>query len=167
MMDSNSAFFRALTYRGFVSNDRATCISIFSGTAPTEETIASFTSGDIYQVTSLLSAIEESSTLLANLTFEASITSEFLGDDNFVIPLSDSTRELIVKATGTASFFIMYAPLSNTVSLDPSESSGLSAYQILVGSVGSIGSGEDLELPDSEISLLKDYKCSDINVSLT
>ena len=165
MLDSNSAFFRAITKLGFETNSYTTAISIFSGDQPTEEYIESYVSPTQYDISSIIANLDPSSVLLGNIGFETQITSEYEGDDDFVIPLSDSLNEITVKASGTATWFLMYAIVKN-VATDVSQTASLFSFQVILGTVGDLGSGADLELPESSLDINKDYKCSDIKISL-
>lgn len=165
MLDSNSAFFRALTRLGFETTSYSTCINIYSGTVPTDEFIEQNVTGNLYDVKAITDSLPAESVLLGNLAFENSIVSEYEGNDHFVIPLSDSIREIAVKATGVATWFMLYSS-NKLTNPDPSLETSINAYQIIIGTVGDIGSGADLELPESSLDLNKDYKCNDIVVSL-
>lgn len=165
MLDSNSAFFRAITASGFVTNGYSAGINIYSGDAPTDEFIEQHVSGNEYDIISMTNALPVSNTLLGTLGFESTINAEYEGDDHFVLPLSDSTREIVVKETGVASWFMLYS-VPKALNDDPTSQSPLTALQIIVGTVGDLGSGADLELPESSLDINKDYKCNDITVSL-
>lgn len=167
MLDSNSAFFKAMVSTGFDTPSQSFCIEIYDGTMPDDAHILA-NQGALanYNVDELRNSFVGTS-LLGAMGFETSIIAEDLGDDNLVVPLSDSVRELVVSKAGTATWFMLYVAVGSIGSGDdPTEVANLKAHQLLVGSVGTLGSGADLELPNAEIALDRDYKCSDINISL-
>ena len=166
MLDSNSAFFKAATKDSFLVTSHSVVIELYNGTMPDDALFLDEThhSSNRYTMDTLKAALNPDNTMLAGLGFETNIIAEYEGADTIVFPLSDSVREFYVQSAGTATWFMMYIHQGSVT--DPSTATGLVAPQILIGTVGDIGSGEDLELPSAEIAVDRDFKCSDVVINL-
>lgn len=166
MLDSNEAFFRVATNQSFLTPSHSAVIELYSGTMPDDSIFldeANY-SNNTFDMDKIRAALNVDNTKLAGLGFEPAIIAEYEGKDRIVFPLSDSTREFHVYEAGTATWFMMHFYPGDVNDPDPINS--MKSSQVIIGTVGDLASGEDLELPGATVSLDRDFKSSDVVINL-
>lgn len=170
MISTNVDFFRASTWSNMSITTVSFCLEVFSGPMPGDDVFENpdfFTTSHVFNIQPLRDSLPVECVRLGVLAFETNIVVEYVNDSNAVIPLSDSVRELLVEQDGTATWFMLYASTANVPTAQSlSASTTMQASQILVGTVGDIGSGADLEVPNSEVIATRDFKCGDVTFNL-
>lgn len=167
----NPAMFDKLTYEGFGLTNYNSVLYLFDGTFNHNDILedvlnAASSQANGYDIAKVKSAIESAgSNVKGSFLFETSIIAERPNENLIVFPLSRSAVEMVKYSEGAVTWFL-YARASSTVNQTKVEDGSYSAYQILVGSIGDIGSGSDMELPGAALSNDVDYKATDISINL-
>ena len=169
MLESNVEFFKQTNATALDATNTSFVLSLFSGDIPTDEYIedtAKTYSNNYYDIIKIQAGLSEAQVHLASIAFEAAINAEYEGSNEVILPFSDSIREMSVLAEGTASWFLLYRAQSAFNADSHLDSNALYGPIVILGSVGDLESGADLELPNSEVSLSRTFKCNDIKFSI-
>lgn len=165
----NQAMFDATTYNYFGENRSYSALMLFDGTYSLDEFLgsaASTSSGNFYLLPILQElAANTDCTMKGYMWFEQSLVARRPNEDTVVFPLSESRRELEKESEGAVTWF-MYVRSYNSISNSDITGGSLTAQQIIVGSVGDIGSGADMEFPGAALSNDVDYKATDLTLKL-
>lgn len=166
MISANVELFNATTYANLRLAHLPFCVEVYTGTMPSDDVFTNPDnhSGNDYSLDSIRSSLPEDCVRLGSLCFEADIIAEYAGNI-VVLPLSDSVKEMEVESAGTATWFMLYTSTSSTTNQITSGAS-FSARQMLVGTVGDLSSGSDMEVPNSEVTLDRDFKFGDVTFNL-
>lgn len=172
MIETNLEFFRKSNSNSLENISRSLVLEVYSGPIPDESFFEAdkHVSSNYYSVTSIRQDLGdlEGVVRLGSMAFESSIIAEYIGyTGDLVLPLSDSIRELVIEGEGTASWFLMYMSTDNYPEAGSSVSdTSILATMLILGSIGNLGSGADMELPDAEIVEDRTFKCGDLNFSV-
>lgn len=168
MLNSNVEFFKKTSETAMDANNTSFILDLFAGTAPTEAFIegSEFLKSSRYDMVSIYGALSEEQSMLATISFESNIKAEYEGSNTVVLPFSDSTREMAVLAEGSATWFMLYRSTASFAGENHIDNTDLLATMIMIGSVGDLGSGSDIEIPNSAIALDRAFKCNDIKFNL-
>ena len=99
------------------------------------------------------------------MAFETNIVAEYEGDD-IIFTLSDSLREFSTEVDGIAAWFILACTAGSYTEDSQFTDANMLANMLILGTVGDLGSGADLEIPNSEISASRTFKCGDLKFSI-
>lgn len=168
MIETNIELFKETNDTALKSTNISFVLSIFSGTPPNDELIDASENrySNNYSITRIQAAMTEDQAMLASLSFEHSICAEYEGMNDIILPFSDSIREMEVVAEGTASWFMLYRAQSSYAGSNHLSAPLLYSPILIIGSVGDLGSGADLEIPGSVVATANTFKCNDIKFSV-
>lgn len=164
----NQAAFDALTHEGFANNQFSDVLYLFDGTYNFDSIIMDDqnTIGGWYDIKKITDAIEaQGSSIKGGMYFETTLHARRPNENTIVFPLSESTSELKQYSEGAVTWF-MFIPSLVAINDGVLDSKAVKGSQVLVGSVGDIGSGADLEIPGATLSSSKDYKATDLVLTL-
>ena len=167
MIRTNLEFFQVATRQGFSSTNLGLVLEIFSGTVPDDSAITNIDNHvGTFALDLIRQDLPEDNERLGIMCFEPNIVAEYEGKSKVILPLSDSVRELFVEAEGTATWFLLYSSNQNTSPELVAKASNIRGYQLLKGTVGDLGSGADIEVPEASVSFDRDFKCGDVAFNL-
>jgi hypothetical protein len=169
MININSAMFDQLTYNNFGSISYNGVMYVFDGTYDFDSIIEdeSNTTGSFYNLGLILSDLEAAGAVRrGGIVFEKPLYARRPNENTVVFPLSESTSELTKYSEGNVTWFMYIRTYASVDTEAKLETPTFTGYQLVVGSIGDIGSGADMEIPGAAISNDKDYKVTDLVLNL-
>ena len=144
-------------------------IMFFEGVMPTRaEYLAAvnpFRAGGLLSVKNVVDAMKNhdvSNDLLGYTFTSTTVKPKRLSPDRTSFPFSDSQAALTWKKDGTISFFVLF--IGNNVGTDLITANGVKS--VVVGTVGDVGSGADIEILGGNITQGQEYRINDVVLQL-
>lgn len=155
------------------ASDSRIGVYLFDGQQPTKTELNEFMSAtDVKQLAHWKAFIESRSDtpkLIGELAAENLVNANFQNKERIVVPFAGDPTEMVVKQTGNPTWMIVQVVEKAAAQSDmyfDSWGSDVVIYSI-VGSVGAIGSGADIEIVDGEIVDGNTYKLNNLIINLS
>lgn len=160
-------------FMGSEAKEGRAAVFLFTGTIPTKAELNEFMStSDVKQLTNWkawMTAREDSPVLIGELSCEQLVNANFQSVEQIVVPFAGDPAEMQVRQAGIPTWMMVHVCEKGAGQSDmyyDSWGSDEVLYSI-VGTVGDVGTGADIEIVDGEIIDGNTYKVNNLVINLS
>lgn len=157
--------FIANTMRNTITTSSKFGIILLDGVMPTEEVLIDKVNGTYYYMNTLAGKISGINSVKGVINYATDFRGE-VDNNQFKLELAKRLEEFELLEVGAVTWF-MAAYCTSAVTAAQMKTFSFEARQLIVGSVGAIGSGADMEIPLGAIAEDTTYKSNDIKFNFS
>lgn len=160
----------------FMAQDASECrvgVYLFDGQQPTKSELNEFLSqgSDVKKLSDWAALVDGrgDASLIGELVSENIVNANFQSNERLVVPFAGDPTEMVIHKTGNPTWMVVHAVMKSASQSDmykDSWSNDIVIYSV-VGSVGGLESGADIEIVDGEIVEGNTYKLNNLVINLS
>lgn len=171
MIQMNNTMLESFLYKD--ASDCRVGVYLFEGQQPTKYELNDFlsqsSSPTLEHWKSFIETRSDSPQLVGELVTENLVNASFQNNERLVVPFAGDPTEMVVHKTGNPTWMVVHSVVNSANQEDmymESWGSDSTIYSV-VGSVGAVDSGADIEIVDGEIVDGNTYKLNNLIINLS